>query len=224
MRNLPLDPLHPHSASLSIAPASHSTMQQWGASSAGFTFLQALQLHQLCKIPFANLHLHYSTHKKGTLDAGLQYEYLINSSGLASDESFYAVPSTASTTPTWQSTSILTPPPSRQVTPSIPAVGSKWSGRIASGGRGATCTMNNGFFGTVMRSFGMNVKTTGARVALSFGDPGGRREGFGGWNHQINLVNFTGKTWLVDVGFGGQGKFSLTLQSESGLLLILVYN
>lgn len=63
--------------------------------------------------------------------------------------------------------------------------------------------MNNGFFGTVMRTLGMSVKSTGARVALSVS--GGRKGRFAGWNHLVNLVSFEGKKYLVDVGFGGNG-------------------
>lgn len=63
--------------------------------------------------------------------------------------------------------------------------------------------MNNNFFGTIMRSLGMGVKTAGARVALSVS--GGPRGRFAGWNHLVNLVSFEGKKYLVDVGFGGNG-------------------
>jgi hypothetical protein len=41
-----------------------------------------LQKYQQSRIPFANLHLHYSRHHVGTLDQGLVYEYLLNSGGL----------------------------------------------------------------------------------------------------------------------------------------------
>ncbi|EKD20355.1 arylamine N-acetyltransferase 1 [Drepanopeziza brunnea f. sp. 'multigermtubi' MB_m1] len=79
----------------------------------------------------------------------------------------------------------------------------RWEDRGASGGRGGTCTLNNTFFGTVMRSFGMRVLCSGARVAATV--LGGERYRFCGWNHLINLVEFEGKRWLVDVGFGGDG-------------------
>lgn len=79
----------------------------------------------------------------------------------------------------------------------------KWEGRGPSGGRGGSCTLNNGFFGTIMRSLGMSVKQTGARVALSVG--GGPKDRFAGWNHLVNLVQFEGHRYLVDVGFGGNG-------------------
>jgi hypothetical protein len=211
---IPIDPAGPESAGWIVAPSSMPRMREWGASSAGFTFLQGLQKYHLCKMPFANLYLHYSTHKKGTLDAGLQYEYLINSSGLASEFSF--LPTFPLVDP-YSPSSILTNPPLDL--PSRNEREVKWVARKASGGRGGSCTMNNGFFGTVMRSLGMRVKTTGARVAMSFGAPGGRRGGFGGWNHQVNLVEFLGKTWLVDVGFGAQGKLSFLKLIISSLLI-----
>lgn len=84
-----------------------------------------------------------------------------------------------------------------------------WHNRPASGGRGGTCTINNGFFGTVMRSLGMEVMCTGARVSMGYG---GNKEGegrFAGWNHAVNLVGCEGRWWLVDVGFGGDGSFPL---------------
>lgn len=81
----------------------------------------------------------------------------------------------------------------------------KWEGRKASGGRGGTCTLNNGFFGTVMRSLGMRVVSTGARVSMGYGGDERMEGRFAGWNHMVNLVEMEGRWWLVDVGFGGDG-------------------
>ena len=47
-----------------------------------------------------------------------------------------------------------------------------------SGGRGGSCNLNNGFFGTVMRSSG----------AINNGEKGR----FDGWGHLINSVEFEG--------------------------------
>ena len=63
--------------------------------------------------------------------------------------------------------------------------------------------MNNGFFGTVMRSLGYNVLSGGARVAKAAN--GGPKDVFGGWDHMINIVTVEGRKYLVDVGFGGNG-------------------
>jgi arylamine N-acetyltransferase len=70
-------------------------------------------------------------------------------------------------------------------------------------GSGGSCSLNNSFLGTVMRSLGMRVKSTGARVSkASNGGPKGR---FDGWNHVIDLVWFDGEWYLVGVGFGING-------------------
>ena len=56
--------------------------------------------------------------------------------------------------------------------------------------------LNNGSFGTVMRSLGMSVKSSGARAASAVNnDDEGR---FDGWGHLINLVGLKGgNTWLM---------------------------
>ena len=64
--------------------------------------------------------------------------------------------------------------------------------------------MNNGFFGTAMRSLGFGVKMAAARAAkANRGEPKGV---FDGWNHLINLVEFEGRRYLVDVEFGANSK------------------
>ena len=78
-----------------------------------------------------------------------------------------------------------------------------WIERGPSGGRGGSCSLNNSFFGTVMRSLGMRVKSTGARVSKAVN--GGPKGKFDGWNHVVNLVWFEGVWHLVDVGFGING-------------------
>jgi len=132
----------------------------------------------------------------GTLDPRALFEYLVQSRGIAADGEL----ETGSGELDIMSTSS---------SPKMNEDGNderlaKWQGRPASGGRGGTCTVNNTFFGTVMRNSGMDVMSSGARVALNvLGGPKGR---FSGWNHLINLVGFEGRKYLVDVGFGGTGK------------------
>ena len=65
---------------------------------------------------------------------------------------------------------------------------------------------NTCLLGTVLRSIGYNVMSTGARVNEAVqpvsGSPdwGGPR--YDGWNHMVNIVRVEGKEYLVDVGFG----------------------
>jgi hypothetical protein len=164
-------------------------LQGWSTSSDARGALEVLQKYQLAKIPFANLYLHYSRHHVGTLDPGAIYEYLVESGGIAREGEGGA-----------------------EVIDGLgrermgrPEREGRWEGRAPSGGRGGTCTVNNGFFGTVMRSLGMRVKRTAGRVAK--GNRGGRKGEFDGWNHLINLVEFEGRRYLVDVGFPVNGRF-----------------
>ncbi|KAI9049126.1 hypothetical protein LZ554_006974 [Drepanopeziza brunnea f. sp. 'monogermtubi'] len=55
----------------------------------------------------------------------------------------------------------------------------------------------------VLAGVSKESESEGARVAATV--LGGERYRFCGWNHLINLVEFEGKRWLVDVGFGGDG-------------------
>lgn len=100
----------------------------------------------------------------GTLDQGLVYECLLNSGGIAREgERADGV--------------VLGRERSERE--------GFWDGRGPSCGRGGTCTMNNGFFGTAMRSLGFGVKMAAARAAkANRGEPKGV---FDGWNHLINL-------------------------------------
>jgi arylamine N-acetyltransferase len=75
------------------------------------------------------------------------------------------------------------------------------------GGRGGSCTLNNGFFGTVMRSLSYDTMSAGTRVAHAVN--GGPKYVFGGWDRMTNIVTIAGKKYLVDVGFGGNGRLSL---------------
>jgi arylamine N-acetyltransferase len=64
--------------------------------------------------------------------------------------------------------------------------------------------MDNGFFGTAMRSLGFRVEMSAARVAkANRGEPIGV---FDVWNHLINLVDFEGRTYLVDAWFGANSE------------------
>ncbi|KAH7419063.1 hypothetical protein BKA64DRAFT_751377 [Cadophora sp. MPI-SDFR-AT-0126] len=172
--------------------------RDWASSSSALQTLQALQKYQQAKIPFSNLYLHYSRHHVGTLDPRALFEYLVLSRGIACEGE--AKPENG------EQDIMTSTPSSTDPEDSDGRRMKKWEGRTASGGRGGTCTVNNTFFGTVMRSFGMDVMSSGARVALQV--LGGPRGKFFGWNHLINLVVFEGRRYLVDVGFGGTGPTS----------------
>ncbi|KAH7342955.1 hypothetical protein BKA65DRAFT_595986 [Rhexocercosporidium sp. MPI-PUGE-AT-0058] len=179
---------------------------EWATSTTALPTLQVLQKYQQAKIPFSNLYLHYSRHHVGTLNARELWEYLVVSKevgaqgesgskrrGILSDQdeslaARYRIDF-------GRGISAEEEEEDERI--------KKWQGRTPSGGRGGTCTLNNTFFGTVMRSFGMDVVSTGARVALAV--QGGPKGKFFGWNHLINLVRFEGRMFLVDVGFGGTG-------------------
>lgn len=75
--------------------------------------------------------------------------------------------------------------------------------------RGGRCMENNSFFGTVLRSLGYEVRNCGGRVARTMSPfPDVRRDQsatYDGWNHMLNLVQFDGEWWVVDVGMGAMG-------------------
>jgi hypothetical protein len=160
-------------------------LEGWGSSIEAKRKLEVLQKYQQSKIPFANLYMHYSKHHLGSLDQGLVYEYLVNSGGIAREGE--------------RSLGVL----AEYMTIARTEREKLWDGREPSGGRGGTCTMNNGFFSTVMRSLGFRVKMAAARVAKA--NRGGPKGVFDGWNHLINLVEFEGRRHLVDVGFVANG-------------------
>lgn len=163
-----------------------SGKEGWDTSSDARKGLEVLQKYQQSKIPFTNLYLHYSRHHVGTLDQGLLYEYLVNSGGIAKEgERGHGVLDEISGKEKSEREQL-------------------WVGRPPSGGRGGTCTMNNGFFGTVMRSLRFKVKMSAAMVARA--SRGGPKGVFDGWNHLINLVKFEGRRHLVDVGFVANGE------------------
>ena len=76
-------------------------------------------------------------------------------------------------------------------------------------GRGGRCMENNGFFGTVLRSLGCEVRNCGGRVSRAMSPIKHIREDQGhtydGWNHMLNLVKFDDAWWVVDVGMGTMG-------------------
>ncbi|PBP25314.1 arylamine N-acetyltransferase 1 [Diplocarpon rosae] len=182
---------HTHNALLQAAT---SRDREWAASSAALTALGQLQMYQQAKIP---------RHHVGTLNAGELYEYLVSSRGIASEGGGAAGESVlaAQAGPAQKQASAAA---AFSFSPSVAGLlerERKWEGREPSGGRGGTCSANNTFFGTVMRSLGMRVMASGARVAATV-IRGERETGrFNGWTHMINLVTFEGKRWLVDVGF-----------------------
>ncbi len=68
---------------------------------------------------------------------------------------------------------------------------------------------NNGFFGTVLRSLGFEVRNCAGRVSRAMSPLKHVREEQGhtydGWNHMLNLVQLDGEWWVVDVGMGSMG-------------------
>lgn len=75
--------------------------------------------------------------------------------------------------------------------------------------RGGRCMENNGFFGTILRSIGFEVRNCGGRVARSMSPyPEVRRNQsttYDGWNHMLNLVRLDNDWYVVDVGMGAMG-------------------
>lgn len=76
-------------------------------------------------------------------------------------------------------------------------------------GRGGRCMENNGFFGTVLRSLGFELRNCAGRVSRMMSPDAETREKQGqtydGWNHMLNLVRFDGQWHVVDVGMGAMG-------------------
>lgn len=76
-------------------------------------------------------------------------------------------------------------------------------------GRGGRCMENNGFFGTVLRSLGFDVRNCAGRVSRTMSPDKDTREKQGqtydGWNHMLNLVRFDQQWYIVDVGMGAMG-------------------
>ena len=74
-------------------------------------------------------------------------------------------------------------------------------------GRGGRCMENNGFFSTVLRSLGFDVRNCAGRVSRVWvpGTSEDQHDTYDGWNHMLNLVRFDGEWYLVDVGMGAMG-------------------
>jgi arylamine N-acetyltransferase len=81
---------------------------------------------------------------------------------------------------------------------------------------GGTCTENNTFFGTILRSLGYKVRPLGARVHQGYA--GKEAGGYMGWNHCINLVIIEGQKYLVDVGMGATAPSQPLLLVANGVL------
>ncbi|KAH9816345.1 arylamine n-acetyltransferase [Teratosphaeria destructans] len=76
-------------------------------------------------------------------------------------------------------------------------------------GRGGRCMENNGFFGTVLRSLGFDVRNCGGRVSRMMAASHETRElqgqTYDPWNHMLNLVRLDDRWYVVDVGMGAMG-------------------
>lgn len=87
-------------------------------------------------------------------------------------------------------------------------------------GRGGRCMENNGFFGTVLRSIGYEVRNCAGRVSrmMSPLDHVRNEQGhtYDGWNHMLNLVVFDGEWYIVDVGMGAMGP-NIPYKLEDGI-------
>jgi len=164
-QNTLLQNLHTHDQVTGSRPS------KWGTSSEALQALEVLQKYQQVKIPFTNLYMHYSPFHTGTLEPEGLYRYMIESESMVSSStSFHHRHAMTKSGEEDILTYSSKPPGDTEKTERE----RQWDGREPSGGRGGTCTLNNGFFGTVMRSLGMQVKTTGARVAMSYnGGPEG---------------------------------------------------
>lgn len=68
---------------------------------------------------------------------------------------------------------------------------------------------NNGFFGTILRSLGYDVRNCGGRVSRMWNPNAETREQLGdtydNWNHMLNLVKLDKQRYVVDVGMGSMG-------------------
>lgn len=85
-------------------------------------------------------------------------------------------------------------------------------------GRGGYCMENNLFFGTLLRSLGFSVMSTGGRVNTAAQPSGevGPTEKYTGFSHMVNVITIKGKRYVVDVGFGtGQSTHPLELVDRS---------
>ena len=90
---------------------------------------------------------------------------------------------------------------------------------VRNAGRGGYCMQNNAFFGSILRSFGFSVMSTGARVSKQIDDGTAGKNGaeevaYGGFGHQVNTVTLlNGKKYFCDVGFGASGPtFAIPLE------------
>lgn len=76
-------------------------------------------------------------------------------------------------------------------------------------GRGGRCMETNGFFGTVLRSLGYEVRNCAGRVSRMMSSSGEVRrtqgDTYDGWNHMLNLVRLDGQWYVVDIGMGSMG-------------------
>ncbi|PPJ51872.1 hypothetical protein CBER1_09077 [Cercospora berteroae] len=71
-------------------------------------------------------------------------------------------------------------------------------------GRGGRCMEHNGFFGTVLRSLGYDVRNCAGRVSRSYSINAEIREkqgdSYDAWNHMLNLVRIDETWYVVDAG------------------------
>lgn len=151
-------------------------------SAEGLSYLTALQKYQQATVPFASLYLHYSKNHTSTLNPYELYEYTVNGGGIAREGAI----STAIADGGWHDVTEHTP-----CSATAHYEGDKMGVR---GGRGGSCVLDNGFFGTVMRSLGHDMMSTGAHVAQAVN--GGPKNMFGGWDHMTNIVALDGKKYL----------------------------
>jgi arylamine N-acetyltransferase len=90
--------------------------------------------------------------------------------------------------------------------------------------RGGRCMESNGFFGTVLRSLGYDVRNCAGRVSRSRSVNAETREKQGdtydGFNHMLNLVRIEEQWYVVDVGMGAMGPCVVLLLDEGETVAI----
>ena len=147
-------------------------------AAAKLAHLTLLMKHQVLRVPFENLTLHYSWHR--TVDVAPRHLFR----KIVGEEERSPLPPGEGE--------------GGQEEESDTPRSSFWGSGGA--GRGGYCMEVNSFFHTVLLSLGFDVYMAGARVYQ-------RSSGtYGGFSHCVNIVTLDdGARYMLDVGFGGNG-------------------
>ncbi|KAJ1326076.1 N-hydroxyarylamine O-acetyltransferase [Microdochium nivale] len=158
----------------------YSLQQDSSPSSDELAYLTLLMKHQVVRVPFENLTLHYSWHR--TIDPSPQRVY--NKIVAAS------LPS-----PSGNSAAAGEDKKGGQNDDDGGDDGGDQKLPVG-GGQGGYCMEANSLFHTVLLSIGFDVYLAGARIYI----PSEKR--YLGFSHCVNLVTIKGDRYLVDVGYG----------------------